>query len=378
MFGLFEMLCINNDIASFCYYLSPKKRTMQTHNVLVDVDHMRTPYTGLYFYSRSLYTHLLAAGATDLDFRYYARSRVQDAALGQNRITLRWWHKAHFQPKNIDLWHANYQLTRYDVSAPKKVITVHDLNFLYEKKSPAKRKKRLAALQKKMDTYDRVVTISEFVKQDLLRNVEVDEKKVQVIHNGVLLDHYPEHDEPTYRPKKPFLFGVATILPKKNFHSLLPMLAEIEDMELVLAGIHPRREYIEYFTKEVAKYSLQDRVKLVGAVSQQDKYWYMKHCRGFVFPSTAEGFGIPVIEAMQLGKPVFLSTHTSLPEIGGEYAYYFSDFDPARMLKTLTNGLTDYDSDASKKRLIEEWGARFSWEKTATQYISVYKDVLEL
>ena len=94
-----------------------------------------------------------------------------------------------------------------------------------------------------------------------------------------------------------------------------------------------------------------------------------------MFPSLTEGFGIPVIEAMLLGKPTFLSTKTSLPEIGGNKAYYFENFKEEHMNSVFEHGMNDYYENNKVKEIIE-WAQQFSWEKASKEYIEVYKEVL--
>ena len=94
-----------------------------------------------------------------------------------------------------------------------------------------------------------------------------------------------------------------------------------------------------------------------------------------MFPSIAEGFGIPPLEAMHFGKPVFLSRFTSLPEIGGDAAYYFDDFDPEHMRSVLQSGLEDYVRN-NRFAAIQAQAAKFDWNKTAHEYLSVYRSLV--
>ncbi len=130
---------------------------------------------------------------------------------------------------------------------------------------------------------------------------------------------------------------------KKNFH-VLPALLVGNDHELIISGVET--PYKSKIMEEAEKFGVTDRVKITGTISEEDKAWYYKNCTAFVFPSIAEGFGLPVIEAMHFGKPVFLSTHTSLPEIGGDAAFYFPTFEPADMQATFANGMAEF---AAKK-----------------------------
>ena len=113
-------------------------------------------------------------------------------------------------------------------------------------------------------------------------------------------------------------------------------------------------------------------------IEERVKHWYLKNCKAFVFPSIAEGFGLPVLEAMAYGKPVFLSRHTCLPEIGGDYAYYFNmDFDRELMQVEFKRGLEDYYGDVSRKaEEIKEYANRFSWENTARLYLRIYEEMV--
>ena len=91
-------------------------------------------------------------------------------------------------------------------------------------------------------------------------------------------------------------------------------------------------------------------------------------------PSQAEGFGLPVVEAMQLGKPVFLSRLTSLPEVGGEAAYYFDDFSPATMQQALQSGLAQHSP--ARVAQAQAQAAQFSWTQAAADYLAIYQELL--
>ena len=89
-----------------------------------------------------------------------------------------------------------------------------------------------------------------------------------------------------------------------------------------------------------------------------------------LFPSIAEGFGLPVIEAMQWGKPVFCSDKTSLPEIGSTHAHYFTDFDPDRMAAVVSEGLKNFNEERADEE--RAYAATFSYEKHMQQYIDLF------
>ena len=274
---------------------------------------------------------------------------------------------------DVKIWHSAHQQTRYIPPKPvKQVLTVHDLNFLYEK-PPVRHRAYLDALQKRVDRADYIVAISESTRRDILDNVEVGGKSIEVVYNG--LNHFDgDIVPPVSKPDRPFLFSVGTVLPKKNFH-VLPALLKGNDYILIIAG--NRSSYEKKIMEEAEKAGVRDRVFIIGPVTEAVKYWYIKNCAAFLFPSVAEGFGLPVIEAMYYQKPVFLSDRTSLPEIGGDHVFYFDhNFDPEAMQIQFRRGIELFERGQVDTELMKQHALSFSWERTARRYIEIYNDLI--
>ena len=364
--------------ASKIVSLSPKVKILeQKPHIIVDVERMKHPFTGLYFYCKNLAINLHKYHSDKFHFHFFTYPKVKFPGF-LNKINRSHLDKFYLiKPKKYKLWHATWQDTKYVPKNDMKfVYTIHDLNFLYTDKPAAKKKKLLQAVQEKIDRADAITVISNFVKEDIEKHLDTRGKEIHVIYNGVEVNEYPAFDTPRYRPQKKFLFTVGTVLYKKHFH-ILPRLLPGNDFELVIGGIHPDKSYIELIWKEAEKFGVKDRVHLTGPVSDEEKYWYMKHAEAFLFPSISEGFGLPPIEAMRLGKPVFLSTYTSLPEVGGDKAYYFENFEPEHLQTVLKNGLNDYYQNNKKEEIIN-WSKRFTWREATKQYIAVYQKTLGL
>jgi glycosyltransferase involved in cell wall biosynthesis len=337
---------------------------------------MRYPYTGLFEYCVQL-GKALQNGISDEDRIVYYVPRQYDNYFGEyDHLIQKGIHKL-FPPGTgqANIWHTTYQASRYMTCNRKikNVLTIHDLNFLYEK-TELKIGKYLKRLQRNVDQADYITVISEYAKNDIINHLQTGDKPVSVIHNGCHVLEYPDYDTPAYRPATPFLFSIGTVVPKKNFH-VLPCLLAHTDYELIIAGKR-NNDYTGQIIEEAKKHNVEDRVKLLGPVNDKDKYWYLKHCEAFLFPSLAEGFGIPPVEAMHFGKPVFLSTATSLPEIGGQYAYYFDDFDPENMRKVFETSMNHY-AQTNPVSLIIKHASQFNWGKSAKAYLDVYKSVLQ-
>jgi len=110
-------------------------------------------------------------------------------------------------------------------------------------------------------------------------------------------------------------------------------------------------------------------VHFLTDVSEAQKAWLLANCKAFLFPSLLEGFGLPPIEAMYFGKPVVVARRTSLPEVCGDRAVYWDQFEPKRMkLTTLVAGNKQPSSPMASSPQ-----GRFSWDNAAASYINIYQ-----
>jgi glycosyltransferase involved in cell wall biosynthesis len=351
---------------------------MNETNVLVTFDSMRYPNTGLYYFGKSLGHALLKANDPrfNLNFFVYPGTKEFDNT-NADKIYFKKYHKFFFiNNKKIKLFHFTDQMSKLKpkkVWGEKKILTIHDINQVHENLSAEKLKKYLGKLAERIYKCDRIVTISQFAADDVLCYFPDVADRISVIHNGAdKLELKPWH-KPQYQPQKTFLFAIGIVSAKKNFH-VLPALLVGNDHELVIAGIIT--PYIDNIKAEAKKYGVADRIKVLGPVTDDDKAWYYKNCEALVFPSIAEGFGLPVIEAMHFGKPVFVSTRTSLPEIAGDAAYYFKSFEPEAMQQVLRDGLQKFnDQDAVR---VMAHAAQYSWDTTAHQYLQLYQECLNV
>jgi glycosyltransferase involved in cell wall biosynthesis len=250
------------------------------------------------------------------------------------------------------------------------------VNFLHETGRSIKKQQRdLEKLQKKIDRADYVVAISLFVANDIKKHFSIAADKLKVIYNGCNINEQQQLQQPSMPIATPFLFTIGTIVEKKNFH-VLPALLVGNNLMLVIAGVAIKNDYLQQIKEEAEKLGVAERLVFTGAISDGEKYWYYQHCRAFVFPSLMEGFGLPVVEAMAFGKPIFLSNLTSLPEIGGDVVNYFNSFDGPSMQEVLNIGLKNYDADESLQQKIKERSKLFSWQASAKAYIETYSQVL--
>ncbi len=349
------------------------------HKVLVDLHRLgANKYNGLYHYCYQLGSHLLAANPPDIDLYFYI-PREQQHLFGNkiNYVTQRSRDKIYkFGTKKFDAWHVATTLSWYHPfnRKTKNIFTIHDLNFLNEEEySSVNKKKYLRLIQERVDRAHYLTFISHFARKQAEENLQLSDKQYSIIYNGCNIPPSSATVHPSYVPAKPFLFTIGQLHSRKNFH-VLPALLVGNDFELVIAGLK-EFPYTEKVISEAKMHGVQDRIKFIGPVGDEEKSWYYQHCKAFVFPSLGEGFGLPVLEAMYFGKPVFLSRYTSLPEVGGEAAYYFDDFDPQSMRMVFEKGMNDFN-DQNRGVAIQQQASKFDWSKAAEEYLSVYRNCL--
>ncbi|GAB3764495.1 glycosyltransferase family 4 protein [Spirosoma pomorum] len=290
------------------------------------------------------------------------------------------WKRKIWMADRYDVWHCLHQDSTYVSRRSKLVLTIHDLNFLERADySPDQKAKKLAALQCKVDQASAITAISAYTASVVQQHLRLSNNQpLRIIHNGNALaatrERAPEIDA-SQRIEQPFFLFMGVIHPKKNVHTLLPLLEAFPDYRLVLAGPdqHP---YARHILEQAEKLGTADRLVMPGPIDEATKRWLYANCEAFLFPSLAEGFGLPVAEAMAFGKPVFISRLTSLPEIGGKEAYYFDNFEPEHMAETIHNGLTDFEQNPLRQERLRRRVANFSWPNAAGEYWKLYNELV--
>ncbi|AWH86797.1 glycosyltransferase family 1 protein [Flavobacterium album] len=276
----------------------------------------------------------------------------------------------------FDVWHSMNQNTKVEpFSAPKKyILTVHDVIFM-EQGNEADRQKNVKLFKDKLERADVITYISDFARQQVHTHFRVPQVEEVIIYNGNPVASALNYEG--YTPQapmdKPFFYSLGDFLERKNFMALVKMIEITDGYNLVISGNNDK-SYGQEIKDYINQKNLQDRVFLTGKVSEEGKRFYMANCAAFLFPSVNEGFGLPPIEAMYFGKPVFLSNLSSLPEIGGDAAFYWENFDPGYMRDFVLQNLQRYHaSPGSYVEKIKARAAFFSWDKAAHAYLELYR-----
>lgn len=284
----------------------------------------------------------------------------------------RWQRYRHVQPVRYELWHTLHQLSKNlpprDVGP--RVVTVHDLNYLYNPRafSRWRHERRTRALMRRTD---HLVAISRHTADDVRRHLGWS-GPLDVIYNGARnFSASPREPLPEVDTARPFLFHLSRMSPSKNPQAILALAAAWPDMRFVLCG-PPGDD-----AKALRAQPHPSNVVFHLGISDAQKAWAYAQCAGFLFPSLTEGFGLPPIEAMHFGKPVFLARRTCLPEIGGEAACYFDDFEPQTMRRIVEDGLR-VGAQPGRADMVRAHAARFDWDRAAADYLALYRRLLVL
>jgi len=352
------------------------------NKIILDCDLMRYRDSGLYHYCLNLGTYVKKILDKESEERisfYVPSAEKKSFGTDASCIIEKKWHQKFIKPFlwDCDVWHAPFQSGQIYPPKSKRIkvmLTIHDLNCLHEDKPDKERIESLQKTQRMIDNSDAMVCISHHCKNDVLTHLDVKDKPVHVIHNGTHHVSNPPPKPGGFKPVKPFLFTMGYVNRKKNFHTLLPLLKDT-DFDLIIAGKLDEPDYVNMIRQQSRKLGVSDRLHILGPVSEADKAWYLKNCFAFMLPSLAEGFGAPVVEAMQFGKPLFLSNLTSLPEIGADAAFYFNRFEPEHMQQVFNEGIDKYRKNGMAARIIKR-GDEFDWNKKAIDYIKVYRTLL--
>ena len=221
---------------------------------------------------------------------------------------------------------------------------------------------------------DYLFTVSEFSRDRISELLPFDKSKIFVVPPAVNLDTF-NVGEVASTNRSPYILFVSGYNPHKNVERLIKAYAALPDdvrstYKLLLVGAALAHHHQQYVTDN----GIQN-VEFLHSVSADDLINYYRNCSLFVFPSYAEGFGIPPLEAMACGAPTITSNAHSLPEVIGMPEAMFDPFDVQQMATTIHKGLTD---DAFRNKLIHNGTERanhFSWRKSAQYALSCFEEM---
>ena len=285
-----------------------------------------------------------------------------------------------------DVFHAPHYVYPYFVPCPG-VVTVHDCIHL---RFPGQLPRRGAALYARrmmrhaVKSADRILTVSEATRADLVELVDADPKKVVVIPHGCdpyFLEPVDEAELESTRARhgleRPFLLCVTNIKPHKNLKRLIRAVGQLapdyRDLELVIAG--GRIEDHADLAALCREVGVVDRMHTLGFLPKAEVRALYHLARIFVFPSLYEGFGLPPLEAMACGTPVVAARNSAIPEVVGRCGLLVNPYRVDAIAEAIRSLL---ENDNFRRVLGAQGRARarrFHWDDAARRVLDVYREV---
>ena len=267
---------------------------------------------------------------------------------------------------------ANYFLPRlHSATARRRVITVHDLTY---KRHPELLQKETlhnldAHMAREIAASDAVICVSESTRRDLLRYYQIDPSRAVAIHTGLAV---PNEYAPVDGLPKRYILFVSTIEPRKNLGVLLDAFERLDyDGSLVVVG------RVGWKSEDIVPRLRSRRIVHLDYLDAPRLAAVYRDAEVFVMPSIYEGFGFPLLEAMQHGVPSIAARSSSLPEVGGDAALYFEPHDARELESQLRRVLSDVTLRAALAERGRARAAEFSWTRAAQQTLDVLRRAAE-
>jgi len=314
------------------------------------------------------------------------RTRAPTSRTG---IRVLWEHLAapwHIGAARLEVVHS--MLNVVPLAAPTRhVVTVHDLSFMRTPGAhPTQRRWYLTAATWLSARRARAVLAdSHATKQDIVELLGVDADRVHVVYPGreAAFHTKPADEVQLFRRKnkldRPFVLFVGTLEPRKNVDVLVKAFGVLArdgfQGDLVLAG--GSGWATETIDRALEESPVRGRIHRIGYVKQEDlPYWY---CAAdlVVYPSSYEGFGIPVLEAMASGTPVITSNRSSLPEVAGDAALTVDPHDIRQLASAMSAVLASPERCADMRARGLAQARKFEWTVAAERCLSLYQHALD-
>ncbi len=286
-----------------------------------------------------------------------------------------------------DLVHVQY--TAPLLTDVPTVVTVHDVSFLEHPEyfTRARRTQLKVTVARTVKRASRIVTVSEFSRDAILRAYGLPPEKVRVVPNAANPEFRVigrEKAQKTVREQfhlnAPFIFSVGDLQPRKNQIGLIEAFAQLLTEHpqlphhLVLTG---KETWFAAKVKDAARASgYASRIRFTGFVSDQDLLQLYNACDCFVFPSFYEGFGLPILEAMACGRAVACSNTSAMPEVADGAGLLFDPNQTGEIKRALADILLDTELRGRMERLGVQRAAFFNWEKSARATLDVYREIV--
>ena len=285
----------------------------------------------------------------------------------------------------VDVLHVQY--TAPPLAPCSVVATIHDLSFehLPETFNRRSRAQLRLTVRRTARKAAQILTLSEFSRRDIVDTYRIAPDRVSVTP-AAAPSHFKAIEDETelrkireiYGIERDYILSVSSIQPRKNLIRLIEAYSCLRGLrpegklpQLILVG---KRGWLDNETFRAAqRHSANNDIAFTGYVAENDLSALYSGATCFVYPSFFEGFGLPVLEAMQCGAPVIAGNRTSIPEVVGKAGLLFDPFDTNSLVQALTRMLDDSEYRAALRIQGLERAREFDWKQTARMTLQAYQ-----
>ncbi len=270
------------------------------------------------------------------------------------------------------------------------VLTLHDIIFLEKRDSSNKSLyQNLGWYYRRLDVprilpkCTKVITVSDFERQNICEKTGIAADKVVTVHNGYSnhfrpMENYREVVNRYVPDGKRYFFFLGNTDPKKNTKRVLKAFAlyvqrSVQPASLLIADL--KREMVDAYLKELSIEAIAPYILIPGYIANADLAAIYNGAEAFIYASLRESFGIPLLEGMACGTPVITSNTSAIPEIAGEGAILVNPYDEEEIATQLLKVETDADYRQAQIAYGLERTKQFSWEQTARKVLEIYRQV---
>ena len=256
------------------------------------------------------------------------------------------------------------------------VVVVHGLEYEFcpEAYSWFEKFYMSLSIRKSCHWARKIISVSQNTKKDLIELYKIKREKIDVVYEGYEKQLTANNSPQTMEIQKPFFLFIGRIEERKNITNIVKAFEILKDEykiphKLFLAG-RPGHGY-KKIESELCKLKSKKDIIELGFVSEQEKWNLLREAQVFIFPTSYEGFGIPILEAQSVGCPVVASNNSSIAEVMGDSNFLIDPKNP----EDIARAIYDIISKESQKNAIIEQGLknvkRFSWEKCASEIVQI-------
>ena len=287
--------------------------------------------------------------------------------------------------RGVDLVHGLAYATPVVAPGVATLVTILDLTWRHHPESVSWLARRMFGLLAPLcgRTADRVIAISETVRDDLVATLGIDAAKIEVTPLGVSGRPPPAPAPPAEMRARlgipggvPMVLSVAQLAAHKNLTALVEALPRLADERAVVVIPGRHTAYRDELAARAQALGVAGRLVLPGFVSEDDLEGLYAAADAFVLPSLLEGFGLPILEAMRRGVPVACSQVSSLPEVAGGAALLFDPRRPDAVAAAVDRLLGDERLRAGLAERGRRRAAELTWEATARATLRAYRRAL--